>query len=159
MLTGVDHDDPFQLSALPALSTAMQNVVVGQEIDSIGSVPSMLVGLDQLLPFQLRALPAESVAMQKAVDGQETLVNRFVPSTLSGLDQPEVVGTADIDQNCALPLSFTSAQKLALEHETEEGSAPLPIAAGWPQALPFQSTAFIAAPTAMQKAVDGQETE
>ena len=119
----------------------------------------MLTGLDQLDPFQLRALPAESVAMQKVADGQEILVKAFVPSTLSGLDQPEVVGTADTDQNCALPLSFTSTQKLALEHETEEGSAPLPITAGWPQALPFQITAFVAAPTAMQKVADGQETE
>ena len=33
MLTGVDHDDPFQLSASPCQSTAMQKLEVGHETD------------------------------------------------------------------------------------------------------------------------------
>ena len=48
---------PFQLSALPAPSTAMQDVVVGQETELSELAASIFTGPDQADPFQLSALP------------------------------------------------------------------------------------------------------
>jgi hypothetical protein len=57
MLCGADHEVPFQETALPPKSTAMQKDVVGQDTDLRALVPSISSPVDQEDPFQENALP------------------------------------------------------------------------------------------------------
>ena len=68
----------------------MQNVVVGQEIDSrLGFLEelSILVAACHVPPFQVAALPSRSTATQKEVVGQEMDLMAFVvePTSPVGL--------------------------------------------------------------------------
>ena len=66
---GADHVEPFQVSALPLLSTASQKVVLGHDTDAKPSpFGSILAGVDHVEPFQVRAFPLLSTMTQKLLD-------------------------------------------------------------------------------------------
>ena len=67
----VDQVLPFQIVALPAVSTAMQNDEEAQLTASSVSDPSTSEGLVQVVPLYVMALPASSTAAQK--DGETRL--------------------------------------------------------------------------------------
>jgi hypothetical protein len=72
MLSGFDQVEPFQVRALPLLSTAIQNIADGQDTDN--SPPlfgSMLSGFDQVEPFQVMTFPRKSTAAQKLAEGHD----------------------------------------------------------------------------------------
>ncbi len=83
---GFDQTDPFQSSALPALSTAMQNDGDGHDTEE-RYVESTPAGFDQTDPFQSSALPALSTAMQNDADGHDTEEMPAPGSTCSGVVQ------------------------------------------------------------------------
>jgi hypothetical protein len=66
MFTGLDQLLPFQVRALPELTTATQKLADAQETEwRPNPLASMVVGLDQVVPVQIAASPAEPTAMQK----------------------------------------------------------------------------------------------
>jgi hypothetical protein len=111
---GAENDEPFQVSAAPALSTAMQNVGVAQ--DTALSCPwgSASVGCVHVCPFQTEGPP--STATQKVGAAQEiwlaapqapTFPDHDVPLNTKefpspSIDTQNVVPAQPIDSNpCA----------------------------------------------------------
>ena len=83
---GGDHIDPFQDRALPALSTAMQNVAEGQDSEESPPALSIWTGEDHDEPFQLIVLPFASTAIQNVADGQEIDVRPFPEGSIDDGD-------------------------------------------------------------------------
>jgi hypothetical protein len=78
--SGADHLAPFHVNAIPAVSTATQNLTVGQETPVTDGPPSSAefdstrCGPVHLLPFHWIASPVESTATQNVAVGHEMLV-------------------------------------------------------------------------------------
>ena len=70
MLCGADHEVPFQETALPPKSTAMQKDVVGQDTEKTGMLPLMFSPVDQEVPFHMAA--SEPTAIQNDGDTHDT---------------------------------------------------------------------------------------
>jgi hypothetical protein len=86
-LDGADHAEPFQVSALPAESTATQNEALAHETE-VSLYKSMLLAADQDEPFQVSVLPLASTTAQNEGPEQETEVGLPAGgSTLVGDDQ------------------------------------------------------------------------
>ncbi len=83
---GGDQEDPFQDRALPALSTAMQNVVEGQDNEESPPALSIWVGEDHDEPFQFIAFPFVSTAMQNVAEGQDIDVRPFPDGSIDDGD-------------------------------------------------------------------------
>jgi hypothetical protein len=80
---GADHPLVFQLRALPALSTAMQKLVVGHETDANWPEPSIFAGLVQSVPSNSMAWPPASTAMQNVELAHETDTRSAGPGSIS----------------------------------------------------------------------------
>jgi hypothetical protein len=68
------HDEPFQVNAFPASSSAMQKLVDGQEMEAKLSLYLVIVawGADHDEPFHAKKVSSLSTAMQKFAEGHET---------------------------------------------------------------------------------------
>ena len=68
----LDQELPLYVTASPALSTATQNVVVGQASPYNSffgkGLVSMLTGLDHVVPFHVLAEPEVPTSMQKVLE-------------------------------------------------------------------------------------------
>ena len=91
-----DHADPFQDSALPALSTAMQNVAEGQDVEERPPALSIWIGEDHDAPFQSVASPFASTAMQNVVEGQDIDVMPLPEGSIADGDV-QVGGSEELD--------------------------------------------------------------
>jgi hypothetical protein len=76
MLTGLDHEEPSQVRALPLPSTATQKLAEAHDTEvNAGLLPkggSTDAGLDHVEPSQVSALPLPSTATQKLALGHDT---------------------------------------------------------------------------------------
>jgi hypothetical protein len=118
--------------ALPSLSTAMQNDVVGHDTALSGVPGSMLVAPLQLLPSKIKARPTLSTAAQKALDAQDTDSSREPPTPSEGsivaglLHMP----LRSIDTR---PPASTATQKADETHEIAEPLKVSSTSSGFPQ--------------------------
>jgi hypothetical protein len=119
---------PFQRSALPSPSTAMQKVAEGHDTEvSPAPLASTACGGDQEVPFQVMTRPRVSTAAQKDRDGQDTaVISTLVPpgSMETGADQ-----LVPSQRSALFPDSSTAMQNDGDGHETERrlpraGSTP-----------------------------------
>ena len=96
MLAGADQEPPFQLSTFPALSTAMQKVVVGQETDDRVPVLSMFSGPDH--PDGTAAVTVmENIFVDVSTDELESVTSTVKLEVPATVGVPEILPGEDSD--------------------------------------------------------------
>jgi len=110
---------PFQWSASPSESTAVQKLAVGHDTQlmkagsGLGRSVRIGWGADHEVPFQTSQSSAPPRAIQKLAEGHETAVRWPFASMLAGAESEVPFQTIE------LPRSFTAMQKLAEGQEME----------------------------------------